>query len=126
MGDETTSSIFFDGRFWVAVVERRRAGSLCIGRHVFGPEPTNPELRHFYERLVTELAYMEAPPDYRPPKAERLAHSGGAPSSLARYKEAQRERAEAQRADSRQRLRQEGEEAYALRQVRRKAKKRGH
>lgn len=125
MGDETTSFIFFDGRFWIALIERRRDGRLSIARHVFGAEPTNPELRHFYLHRLDRLPFLEAPPGYRPPKAERLPEAGTAATSLDRYKEAIRERAEAAACDRSRRRRLDDEEAFALRREKRKKKLRG-
>jgi len=126
MGDETTSFIFFDGRFWLALVERRRDGKLSIARHVFGAEPTIPELRYFYLRALERLPFVDAPPGYRPPKAERLPEAGTARTSLDRFKDAVKERAEAAKSARGERRRLDEEEAFALRRERRKKKKRGH
>jgi len=40
-------TVFFDERFWVGVLESRDEGRLVVARHVFGPEPSNPELLDF-------------------------------------------------------------------------------
>jgi hypothetical protein len=126
MDDETTSFVFFDGRFWIALVERRRDGKLFIARQVFGAEPANPELRDFYLHRLPFLSFLKAPKDYRPPKAERLPEAGAATSSLDRFKEAIKERAEAARVERGERHRQDAEEAFSLRQGKRKKKRRGH
>jgi hypothetical protein len=125
MGDETSSFIFFDGRFWIALVERRRDGTLSLARHVFGAEPTHPELKYFYLHELHRLSFRAAPPDYRPPKAERLPRAGAAMSSLDRFKEAVKERAEANKLERAERRRLDAGEAFALRTEKRKRKKRG-
>jgi hypothetical protein len=57
MGSQLT--IFFDGQFWVAVFEIQEAELLRSARHVFGPEPTDPEIldwvrsKSFLEFLLT-------------------------------------------------------------------------
>jgi hypothetical protein len=126
MGDETVSFVFFDGRFWIALIERRRDGKLSIARHVFGAEPTNPELKQFYVHGVQRLCFVDAPPGYRPPKAERLPEAGTAKSSLDRFKEALRERAEAAKGERSEKRRLDEKEAFALKQEKRKKKQRGH
>ena len=42
--DRTVSTIYFDGQFWVALVEHHRGTESVAARHVFGPEPNNAEL----------------------------------------------------------------------------------
>jgi Protein of unknown function (DUF2992) len=68
MGSQLT--IYFDGQFWVAVFELRDAELLRSARHVFGPEPTDPEVlewvrsRSFLEFLRTvecSLAIIDEP-----------------------------------------------------------------
>jgi len=45
---ETVTIVFFDGQFWKAIIERiDDSGGVAIGTHVFGAEPTNPELVRF-------------------------------------------------------------------------------
>ncbi len=46
---EVVSTVIFDGQFWVAVIEKiGEDGTHRIGKHTFGPEPTNNDLLHFY------------------------------------------------------------------------------
>jgi len=42
--DRTVATIYFDGQFWVALIERHGGGTRLAARHVFGPEPNNAEL----------------------------------------------------------------------------------
>jgi hypothetical protein len=41
-------TVFFEDPFWVGVLEEDYDGSRYMGRHVFGAEPSNPELLQFY------------------------------------------------------------------------------
>jgi len=40
----STLTVYYDGQFWVALVERENDGMLEVARHVFGPEPSLPEI----------------------------------------------------------------------------------
>lgn len=44
MDDFMTTIIFYDGQFWIAIIEKSEQGNLFIGKYVFGTEPTGPEL----------------------------------------------------------------------------------
>jgi hypothetical protein len=37
-------TVYFDDPFWVGFVERHGDGEVRVGRHVFGPEPSEPEV----------------------------------------------------------------------------------
>jgi Protein of unknown function (DUF2992) len=57
----TISTIFFDGRFWVAVVERHFVdGSVSAARHVFGAEPTNAEILLWAAQYPNGLQFSTA------------------------------------------------------------------
>ncbi|MEC3916113.1 YjdF family protein [Nocardia sp. CDC160] len=43
----STFSVFYDGQFWVGVLEITDGSSVRAARHVFGAEPTNAELEEF-------------------------------------------------------------------------------
>lgn len=43
-------SVYFDGSFWVGVLELAEDGELRATRFVLGPEPTDPELYEFLMR----------------------------------------------------------------------------
>ncbi|MEK8034701.1 YjdF family protein [Ideonella sp. DXS29W] len=40
-------TLYFDGQFWVGVLEREESGSLRAARHVFGAEPHDEEVAAF-------------------------------------------------------------------------------
>ncbi|MBU1079767.1 MAG: YjdF family protein, partial [Spirochaetes bacterium] len=61
--ENSTCTVFFDGRFWIALAVRTdEAGVASIARHVFGPEPTNPELLRFYLFVLPALRYLPGLP----------------------------------------------------------------
>jgi hypothetical protein len=43
-------TVYFDGQFWVGVLELHADDGVRAARHIFGPEPTNPELLQFASR----------------------------------------------------------------------------
>jgi hypothetical protein len=40
-------TVFYEGPFWVGILESEDEGSLVVARHVFGAEPSNAELLGF-------------------------------------------------------------------------------
>ncbi|GHF49863.1 hypothetical protein GCM10010218_34140 [Streptomyces mashuensis] len=46
----STFSVFFDDPFWVGVLEVHDGDGVRAARHVFGGEPTGPELEEFVRR----------------------------------------------------------------------------
>ena len=50
-----TFTIFFEDPFWVGVVERRAEDALQAARHVFGTEPTPPEVLEFVLNRLDRL-----------------------------------------------------------------------
>jgi len=41
-------TVFFDDPFWVGILEENYNGINYMGKHIFGAEPSNPELLRFY------------------------------------------------------------------------------
>lgn len=46
-GSSTTFTVYFDGQFWVGIVERIEEGGLSVARVVFGAEPSDEEIFRF-------------------------------------------------------------------------------
>ena len=42
-------TVYFDGQFWVGVIEQRTKRGFSALRHVFGSEPRDEELLHFIQ-----------------------------------------------------------------------------
>ena len=58
------ATIFFEKRFWVGVFERTDKEGYAVARHIFGAEPSDPEiyefvLNHFVELKFGELKQLE-------------------------------------------------------------------
>ncbi|UNK19423.1 YjdF family protein [Paenibacillus sp. N3/727] len=48
-------TVYFDGQFWVGVVEENDNGKLKAGRYIFGPEPKDDEILAFIHKDLCEL-----------------------------------------------------------------------
>lgn len=53
--DYSTTTLFYDGQFWILTSETRSHNGTFIGRYVFGPEPGNPELLEFVLTIWIDL-----------------------------------------------------------------------
>lgn len=59
--DESVGTVFFDGQFWVFIIERSiRDEGLMIGKYTFGAEPTNTDLLAFYLRVLPFLPVYQS------------------------------------------------------------------
>ena len=101
----SSCTVFFDGRFWIALAERSdQAGAASVARHVFGPEPSNPELLRFYLYVLPTLRFLPGMPPARLEKKKRRGAGSRHPKkSLDAFKELKS-------ADARERSRQTGRE----------------
>ena len=52
-------TIFFDKRYWVGTFERIDKGGYAVARHIFGGEPTDPEVYEFVLSHYQELKFGE-------------------------------------------------------------------
>ncbi|MBU8786946.1 MULTISPECIES: YjdF family protein [Bacillus] len=48
-------TIYYDGQFWVGIVEIVQEGKLKAFRHLFGKEPKDSEVLHFVYHQLAEL-----------------------------------------------------------------------
>jgi len=84
----SSCTVFFDGRFWIALAERQdQSGAASAARHVFGPEPSNPELLHFYLFILPTLRFLPGMPLIKPEKRKRPRAGSRPRKSLNAYKE---------------------------------------
>lgn len=51
------ATIFFDKRYWVGTFERTDKEGYAIARHIFGVEPTDPEVYEFVLTHYLELKF---------------------------------------------------------------------
>lgn len=132
-------TVFFDGQFWIGILEWESAGVTRARRHVFGCEPADAEILAFVRDWVPPSVAEQAPAGSpaAPPRpvspkrsareaARLLSRRGGSTKS----QEALQRELEERKAGSRRETRGRREEkAMARRETaRRKAKKkhRGH
>lgn len=54
------ATIFFDKRFWVGTFERTDKEGYAVARHIFGSEPSDPEVHEFVLNHYHELKFGEA------------------------------------------------------------------
>lgn len=54
------ATIFFDKRFWVGTFERTDKEGYAVARHIFGSEPSDPEVHEFVLKHYHELKFGEA------------------------------------------------------------------
>lgn len=54
------ATIFFDKRFWVGTFERTDKEGYAVARHIFGAEPSDPEVHEFVLNHYHELKFGEA------------------------------------------------------------------
>lgn len=53
------ATIFFDKRYWVGTFERTDRQGYAIARHIFGAEPSDPEVYEFVLAHYQELKFGE-------------------------------------------------------------------
>ncbi|MFI5906525.1 YjdF family protein [Dactylosporangium sp. NPDC051541] len=111
-----TMTVFFDKPFWVAVLEQHDAdGCVRAVRHVFGAQPTDPEL---YEFLLRDGVTLLRRADSATPVEGRDATEALSADRRHRRAEAAQTRRERREAVAAER--------YAQRRAKAKAKHRGH
>jgi hypothetical protein len=126
--DSVVTTVFFDGRFWVAMIEKISSdGRIRVGRHVFGPEPSNNDLRHFYLYGYNDVRVYESPIQVRVnPRRSIGEESRSTLKSKAAFKELQRMDLAGKKADLRNEERENAQERFRLKAEKRKKKHRGH
>jgi len=134
-------TVFFEGPFWVGILESEDEGHLSVARHVFGSEPSNAELRDFMLYRFADMRRVEKRSEgsgrlessaVNPKRAQRMAirDARRAPSTKAQAAlSAALEERKAERAStSRDDRRAEAERLFELRSEKRKRKRKhsGH
>jgi hypothetical protein len=132
-------TVFFEDPFWVAVFERRNQNHYEVARHVFGAEPTGPEVYQFVLQSFFKLGFSSpvrlalAPvePRVNPKRRQREARREMAQQrTCTRAQETLQQQWEThkqiQQGVSRQAHEEEVRRKYALRQLKRKQKHLGH
>lgn len=135
------ATIFFEKRFWVGTFERTDKEGYAVARHIFGGEPSDPEIHEFVLNHYVELKFGE-PKELsiqihrmNPKRVQREVakemekmKETSKPSTLAQ--DYMREEIEKKKKEKKQISRAEKEarkeEQFTLKQEKRKEKHRGH
>ena len=140
---KTEATLYFDGQFWVSVIERHEVGRVRAVRIVFGAQPSDAE---FYEFLLTHANALLSRLDeaawasdmaqhqtthHNPKRAQRQASHlarRALPSTASQAAiQAERERTARERASTtRQKKREKAEKKRQLSRLKAKARHRGH
>lgn len=140
---KTESTLYFDGQFWVGVIERHEADRVRAVRIVFGAQPSDAEFYEFLlahaNALLCRLDEAAWTPDtakrqtthHNPKRAQRQASRlarRALPSTASQASiQAERERTAQERASTtRQEKQEKAEEKRRLARLKAKARHRGH
>ncbi len=135
------ATIFFENRFWAGTFERTDKEGYAVARHIFGAEPSDPEihefiLNHYHELKFGELKEVEIHIQRMNPKRvqrevrremEKLKETTR-PSTLAQdymREELEKKKKEKKRISSVEKQARK-EELFAIKQQKKKEKQRGH
>ena len=137
-GTLSTLTVFFEEPFWVGVFARTQSGKTTVCRVVFGAEPRDAEVYDLVLRDYADLRFSPAVDDAQrkparsnPKRMQRVIQrqlaSNGVGTKAQQALQLDRERrAGARRAQAKARKQAENEARFALRQAKRKEKRRGH
>ncbi len=138
---EIQATIFFEKRFWVGTFERTDKEGYAVARHIFGAEPTDPEiyefvLSHYHELKFGELKEVQLQIKRMNPKRvqrevrkemEKMKETAK-PSTLAQdylREEIEKKKIEKKTISSAEKQARKNEQ-FAIKQEKRKEKHRGH
>jgi hypothetical protein len=66
-------TVFYDGQFWIGVVERSRETQLSAAHYVFGSEPQSEEILEFINRNLLQLIQAQTQAvEIKPPVERKL------------------------------------------------------
>lgn len=123
----TITTIYFDGQFWCALIERCKDGKTYAGRHVFGAEPSNPEILnwmvHGFANVPLLLVDGRTKIRFKKLAKTEQKNTGGIPKSLTAFSEAQKEYAKERKTMKCRQRKLEEKEKYLLKQAKRKKRK---
>ena len=135
------ATIFFEKRYWVGTFERTDKDGYAVARHIFGAEPSDPEiyefvLNHYHELKFGELKEVNIQIQRMNPKRvqrevrlemERMKETTN-PSTIAQdymREEIEKKKKEKKRVSSAEKQARKDEQ-FALKQLKKREKQRGH
>ena len=136
------ATVSLDGALWVALFERSDGDKKAVARHIFGKEPSDPELYEFILGYFSDLKFS-VPHDFKliirrknPQRVQRevrremekLKKTGMPKESFAQevLRKELEERKQIRKATSKADKEARADEKFAQRQEKRKEKHRGH
>lgn len=124
--DYTITTIYFDGQFWCALIEKNVDGKNFAGRYVFGAEPSNPRLLNWMLNEFSKISLLPVneKPKIRFKKLAKMQDSKfqSIPKSLKAFSKAQKEYAEEKKARNRKQRKILEKEKYLLKKSKKKQK----
>ncbi len=126
--------LYFDSPFWVGLFMRCDDSGSYVARHVFGSEPSYPEVQNFLKNDYDSLVFLKisnSEMDEMILKQNRLSHRqvrksrSEIPKSLQIYKDTLTADKNVRRSVSRKESRERAEELYLLKREKAKLKKKG-
>lgn len=132
-----TLTVFFEGPFWVGVLERISNGKLSVCKITFGAEPKDHDvleliLRHYYAlefspAVKAEVKQTPENPKRRQRDARKQVQASGVGTKSQQALQLQREKMKAERKQAgREQREAEKQRQFDLKQQKRKEKHRGH
>lgn len=125
---ETISTVYHDGQFWVASIERiDDSGSIEIAKHTFGPEPSANDLREFYLNIYSRMRFYPSAESVRV-KRRRSVRETERISKKSRdiLKDIQSIRLTELKAESKRKAVLGESERFRLKRLKKKVKRKGH
>jgi hypothetical protein len=139
VSSRTITSIFFDGQFWVAEIERHTKGSVEVARYCFGAEPTNAEMLEWVDLEFPRLRFhshdaksaKRSTTKVNPKRKKRIAATeaqciGFSTKAQDAMQEALAVHKMERRSHAKWRTEEDQERRWAQRQVKMKARRKGH
>lgn len=135
------ATVVLEGRFWVGIFERTDRAGYAVARHVFGSEPSDPEIHAFILGHYLELQFGDPKSitvqirRVNPKRMQRIVRRemermkrSSQRSTLAQdsMREEIEKKKKAKKSASTAEKRARNDQQFALKQRKRKAKHRGH
>lgn len=135
---QTKLTVYFDGQFWVGVVEKYLSDGFTAAKTIFGTEPSDAELFQFIKRDFSNLQFFPPSPGkitevkkINPKRLQRLISAElGQSGTSTKAQDAIRIQTEMKKTErkeeSKKRRDEKRERNYELKQEKKKKKHRGH
>jgi hypothetical protein len=135
---QTKLTVYFDGQFWVGVVEKYLSDGYTAAKTIFGNEPSDAEIFQFVRRDFSALTFSDPSPEkmtdvkkINPKRLQRLIRLELAQTGTStKAQDAIRSQIEMRKTDrkeeSKARKDEKRERNFQLKQDKKKKKHRGH